>query len=219
MNSGHVSKETTGPTQAGASASAQKLLHDYLQENAASLLGTLRVYVLRMGLAVGADGREVALEIFQESVAEALAYAERFDRQASPRAWLLGIAGNIMKRRKVARAKRFQREELLSNIARRHPNLSDENAVLDHLMPSVMTDPAQIVEADEQAAALLALVSREDQHVLSLAILEGHQHTSLAQELGTTPGTARVRLHRALSRLRVAWKTQQEKRQKGDCNV
>ncbi|GHO78127.1 hypothetical protein KSD_58980 [Ktedonobacter sp. SOSP1-85] len=220
MNLGHFARQKTGPIdQVETPAGAQKLLRDYLQENTASLLGTLRGYVLRMGLAVGAEVQEVALEIFQECVAEALASAERFDLQAPPRAWLLGIAVNIMKRRKVVQAKRFQREELLSNLARRHPNLPDENAVLDYLMPSVTTDPSQIVEADEQAAALLALVSPEDQHILRLAVLEGHQHTSLAQELGTTPGAARVRLHRTLSRLRVAWQEQQEKRQKGDRNV
>lgn len=220
MNPEHFSGLRTGPADRSAiAASAQQLLSNYLQENTASLLGALRGYVLRMGLAAGPAVQEVALEIFQESVAEALTHAERFDCQAPPRAWLLGIAVNMIKRRKVAQAKRFQHEELLGDLARHHPNLPNEIAVLDHLLPLVMTGPAQIVEANEQVAALLALVSPEDQHILRLAVLEGHQHASLAQELGITPGTARVRLHRALSRLRSAWKTQQEKRQKGDRNV
>lgn len=220
MNPEAFSGQRTGPLgQPVAPANFHQVLRDYLQENSDSLLGTLRSYVLRMGLAVGAETQEIALEIFQESITEALASSGRYKREMPLRAWLLGIAVNVMKRRKVLLARRFLREESLGNLARRHPNQPDENAVLDALLPPVMTGPAQIVEANEQAAALLALVSPEDQYILRLAVLEGHQHTSLAQELGITPGTARVRLHRALSRLRTAWKTQQEKEQKGARHV
>lgn len=211
--------QRTGPASpAAAFASARKVLEDYLQGDTASLLGTLRSYVLRMGLASGVEVPEVALEVFQESAAEALAHAERFDQQASPRAWLLGIAVNIIKRRLVLRARGFRREESLGHLVRRYPHLPDENAVLDSLLPPETIGPAQIVESSEQARALLALVSPEDQRILRLAVLEGHQHISLAQELGTTPGTARVRLHRALSRLRLAWTAQQEKQEKGTRN-
>ncbi len=58
--------------QPATSASFQQVLRDYLQENSASLLGTLRGYVLRMGLAAGTETQEVVLEIFQESIVEAL---------------------------------------------------------------------------------------------------------------------------------------------------
>ncbi len=201
------------------SGSFQQMLRDYLQENSASLLGTLRVYVLRMGLTAGTETREVVLEIFQESIVEALASSERYNRQMPLRAWLLGIAVNVMKRRRVMLARRFRHEELLGNLGRHYPAQFDESAILDTLLPPVTIGPAQIVESDEQAAALLALVSSEDQRILRLAVLEGHQHNSLAQELGITQGPARVRLHRALSRLRAAWKARQEEEQKGDRHV
>lgn len=194
---------------------ARDRLRDFLQQNSASLLGTLRTYVSRMGFAQGSQMQEMALEVLQETIAEVLAHAERFDWQAPLMPLLLGIAANILKRRKVEQAKRFQREELLSNVALRYPNLPDEDAVLDLLVPPVLIGPAQIVEANEQVATLFALISPEDQRVLRLAVLEGHQHTTLAQELGTTPGTARMRLHRALKRLRVAWQTLQEQLEKG----
>lgn len=220
MNQGQFSEPGHPPAdQPAASASAQKLLRDYLQESAASLLSTIRSYVLRMGLAVGSEVQDIAQEIFQESVVEALTSAERFDHQASPRAWILGIAVNVIKRRKVVLARQFKRETHLGDLTQRYPDVPDEQAVLDKIMPPVTSGPEQIVETHEQAAELLALVSRQDQYILRLAVLEGHQHTSLARELGTTPGTARVRLHRALGRLRVAWKTQQEQRQKGAHNV
>jgi RNA polymerase sigma factor (sigma-70 family) len=215
LDSGVFTKQKTrqesDPADCG---SAQNRLQDFLQKSGASLLGTIQTYVLRMGLARGAQVQEVALEVFQETIAELLAHADRFDWEAPLTPLLLGIAANVLKRRKVERAKRYQREELLSEVVRRYPNLPDEEAVLDLFMPPVTTGPAQIVETNEQVAALFALVSPEDQLVLRLAVLEGHQHTTLAQELGTTPGTARMRLHRALRRLRTAWQEQEEQLQK-----
>ncbi|HEY4384398.1 MAG TPA: sigma factor, partial [Ktedonobacteraceae bacterium] len=108
MNSEPFSGQRTSPRdQSTTPASTQMILYDYLQENTASLLGTVRGYVLRMGLATSAEVQDLALEIFQESIAEALTSAERFDRQVPPRAWLLGIVANVIKRRKVMQAKRF----------------------------------------------------------------------------------------------------------------
>lgn len=196
---------------------AQQLLSTYIQEHSSALLGILRSYVQRMGLATGPAVSETVLEVFHETVTEALAHAARFNEDITPRAWLLGIAVNVIKRQKTARAKRSQREMSLGDLIRHYPDLPDENAMLDTLLPPVTTGPAQIVEANEQVAALLALVSPEDQHILSLAVLEGYQHIPLAKELGTTPGTARMRLHRALQRLRAAWVEQQS--QKGPDHV
>lgn len=158
---------------------------------------------------------EVALEILQETTIEALAHAERFDQQAQPMAWLLGIALNMIRRAKVAAAKRFQREESLGQLARRYPDIADENDLLDYLTPSSSPEFAQTVASDEQAEAWLALVSVEDQQVLRLALLDEYEHRELAEKLGTSPGAARMRLHRALGRLRTAWKTQQDNLRKG----
>lgn len=215
MNFGSLPRQKARQEHAPAAfASAEQVLRDFFQSNSTSLFSTLRTYVLRMGLAQGCQVQEIALELFQETVAEALAHADRFDGQGSPMPWLLGIAVNMIKRRKAEQAKRFQREELLADLARRYPDLPDEDAVLDFLIPPVTSGPAEIAEANEEAAAILALVSQEDQHVLRLAVLEGHQHTTLARALGTTPGTARMRLHRALRRLRTAWQAQQDPSQK-----
>jgi RNA polymerase sigma-70 factor (ECF subfamily) len=62
----------------------------------------------------------------------------------------------------------------------------------------------EALEADENVRALLANVSADDAHVLRLAILNGLDGEALARELSITPGAARVRLHRALTRLRRA---------------
>jgi RNA polymerase sigma factor (sigma-70 family) len=196
-----------------AFAREQGLLREFLQQRSAALLGVLHLYVQRMGLAHGSQVPEMALEIFQETASEALAHADRFAGSVQTMPLLLGIAANLIRRRKVEQAKRYRREESLSEMARRAPQPADEQTLLESLLPAT-SGPAQIVESNDEAAAMLALVSPEDRHVLRLAVLEGHQHTSLARELGTTPGTARMRLHRALNRLRAAWKAREEQAQK-----
>jgi RNA polymerase sigma factor (sigma-70 family) len=213
LESETFSRSESNPT--ASATSHQQYLNDYLQEHSASLLSTLQSYVLRMGLAAGPMMREIVQEVFQESVVEALASIERYNPQMPLRPWFLGIAVNVIKRRKTLLARRFQREISLGQLAGQHPELPNENAILDTLLPPEISGPAQIVEENEEAFALLALVSAEDQQILRLVVLEGHQSISLAQELHTTPGAARVRLHRALSRLRVAWKAQHEEKQKG----
>src|SRR6516164_4591882 len=76
-------------------------LVDFLTDNVATLLGILRSYVQRMGLARGEEVAAVAVEVLQEVVIEALDHADRFDPTGQPMAWLLGIAINVIKRKKA----------------------------------------------------------------------------------------------------------------------
>ena len=74
-----------------------------------TLLATLRYYVTRAGLAHSQTASLAAAELLNEVVVEALEHAERFRPDGQPRAWLLGIAANLIKRQQVARAKRNRR--------------------------------------------------------------------------------------------------------------
>lgn len=195
---------------------AKRQLLEFLQEQAAPLLSTLRSYVQRFGLATGDAARSAALEVLQEVVVEALAHAERFDTARQPMAWLLGVAVNVIKRKKGAQARQAGHELPLSQLSTKYPQATSESDVLDLLTSSTIAGPEQVVEAEEQARALLALVSAHDQQVLRLALLEDFQREELAQRLGTTTGAAAMRLHRAISRLRSAVREQQELRQKGE---
>jgi DNA-directed RNA polymerase specialized sigma24 family protein len=66
------------------------------------------------------------------------------------------------------------------------------------------------LENDEQVNAMMAGVSPDDQRVLRLAILHGLDGEALAEALGCNPGAARVRLHRALNRLRTSYLARKE---------
>jgi len=191
---------------------------EYIAGNAASLLGIIRSYVMRMGLASGEDAATVALEVLQQVVLEALDHAERFDSTGQPMAWLLGIAINIIKRNKAERIKSSQRELSMSDLSLMQEEDLSESELFDQLVAHSDAGLDQEIAANEQAGLLLSLVSPEDQHILMLAFLEGYEREELAQKLGITPGATRVRLHRALKRLRLAWSEHYPNLEKGESN-
>jgi RNA polymerase sigma factor (sigma-70 family) len=188
----------------------KQLLIAFLRQNTTPLLGTLGTYVQRMGLASGVEVRPVALDVLQEVVVEALDHAERFNTAGQPMAWLLGIAINVIKRKKVEFAKRAWREMSIARLATHSNESLSEGELFDQLVSCPQTRPEQDIEANEQALMMLALVSTDDQHILRMAFLHDFDRELLAKQLGITPVAARTRLHRALKRLRTAWRKQQE---------
>ncbi len=188
----------------------------FLDDRSEALLGTIRAYVQRSGMVGGDDVRTVALDILQETVVEALAHADRFTPTRQPMAWLLGIAVNILRRRKVDKAKHWQREVSLYQLSSTQTEATSTHDLLNTVAMPLYDGPEQTYIVKEQEADLLSLVSRDDQQVLRLAILENFDRESLAQRLGITSGAARVRLHRALARLRAAWTNQQKNLQEGE---
>ena len=201
-----------------ASTESRLRLLECIEQNVESLLGSISLYVRRMGLDGGADARGLAVEILQETVVEALDHADSFTATRQPTAWLLGIAVNVIRRKRVEQAKHGRREISLGHLAEQYPQSDSEEDMLDRLtfISATESDAGQALESDEEVAEMLSLVSPADQEVLRLGVLEDIDRDMLAQRLGIAPGTARMRLHRALHRLRTAWFKQQEAEQKGE---
>jgi RNA polymerase sigma factor (sigma-70 family) len=184
-------------------------LRQFIEEESHVLTRTLGFYLNRAGLTVSAS------ELLNEIVVEALEHEDRFNATRQPRAWLLGIAANLI-RRKQAELARLDRREPLARDLYPGDEPSDEE-VFDWLARWTDVDTLEALEADENVRSLLANVSADDAHILRLAILSGLDGEALARELGVTPGAARVRLHRALTRLRRAVTTaSQAERNRGD---
>ncbi len=199
-------------------ASDNMRLIEFITDNVASLLGILRSYVRRMGLARGEEVPAVAVEVLQEVVIEALDHADRFNPTGQPMAWLLGIAINVIRRKKVELAKRSQRELSIGELSLAQEEHLSEHELFDQITADSSAEPDQEIAANEQAELLLSLVSPEDQQILMLAFLQGFEREALAKKLGISPGATRVRLHRALKRLRLAWSEQHVKSQEGESN-
>ena len=213
-----MSRDVT-PTGRGGPAEqsqARAYLQGFLQENAASLQRILCGYVVKMGLAAGEHVELVAAEVFQDAALETLAHAERFNPEMQARTWFLAIGANILKRHRNAFLKRYRFEVLTSDLTRQAGRGSEEN-VLDQIMGmgSNSAGPEQVLVAREGARELLALVAPEDARLLQMALIQGWDASALGQLMGVTPGAARVRVHRALNRLRVAWRQSQQRKERG----
>jgi DNA-directed RNA polymerase specialized sigma24 family protein len=136
-----------------------------------------------------------------------LAHVDAYDPSKAPTAWLLGIAFNMLRRKRAARAKLERQEMSLSQFASDASADLNEDAVLDRLRTPTEQSLEKTYEVKEQVNALLALVSRDDQQVIIYALLEDFERTGLAVRLGLKPNAAGMRLRRALGRLRSALET------------
>lgn len=212
------SEDTLIPDIDSDTADAQRRLRQFLQENSSLLLGIICSYIVRMGLARGEAVQAIAADVLHDTVLEALAHADHFDPTTQPRAWLLAIAANILKRKKAEAAKRHKHEVLVSDLST-HPDDFNESDFFDQIIALSYPGPEQNIETHEQVVEMLSLVSSDDQKVLRLALLHDLDTSTLAQVLGITPGTARVRLHRALNRLRTAWSTSERQGGKDKSNA
>lgn len=186
-------------------------LNRFLQEHAAALKNILSVYVLRAGLATGANVQLVTEEVFQDTVLQVMNLGERFVAVQQPRAWFIRVALNVIQRKRVSLAKRYRFEVLTSGLA--SETGMSEGDVLEHL--ATIAGPEQAFESNEQVREMLSLVSPEDARILSLIVLYDCDAATVARQLGIRPEAVRVRLHRALQRLRTAWTTRDASRQRG----
>lgn len=212
--------DTAGSAVYATSTAAFTKQHiaEFITDNIPSLLGILRSYVRRMDLARGEEVAAAAVDVLQEIVVEALDHADRFNPTGQPMAWLLGIGANVIKRKKVELAKRSWRELFIGDLSLEQQEPLSEDELFDQIAVYTSAGPEEDIEANEQAMLLLSLVSPEDQQLLFLAFLYGFEREALAKKLGITPVAARVRLHRALNRLRLAWRGQHLNLQEGENN-
>lgn len=195
-----------------SSTEALSTLQVLLEEQSAFFLGIISSYVVRMDLARGEAVPALALTVWQETALETLGHVERFARASQPRAWVLAVAANVLKRKRSELARQASRELPLSELLASAED-ARESIFFDQFASLAVPGPEQEVEAREQAREMLTLVSAEDQQVLRLALLHDLDGQMLARALNVPPSTARSRLHRALARLRAAW-TQREQRMK-----
>jgi RNA polymerase sigma-70 factor (ECF subfamily) len=183
----------------------QRLIH-FLDAEMESLTGILRVYVQRAGLA-GVD--DTTSELLNSVVVEALTHAQRYDPTRPPRAWLLGIAANLVRRRQAETARLNQRESLASDLAgERHESLGEDELfelLAAHAVDKAGQDIHGEIEERDRLSSALALLSEDEHRVVQLFARGNLDGDALAATLNVKPGAARVRLHRALAHLRRVW--------------
>ncbi len=176
-------------------------LNHLIETEAETLQNILRHYLLKAGLATPLIVKSAAEELFNEVVVEVLSHPERLKNVREPTAWMLGVAANLIRRQCAAFER--QREMLVRDLFSEIQDDMSDSDLFDLLSELATASPDKEVESQEQVRRLLAGMSEADQTVLRLAVLNDLNGEMLAVALHTTPGAARVRLHRALARLRV----------------
>lgn len=106
-------------------------LRQFIEAEAGVLTRTLGFYLSRAGLTISAE------ELLSEVVVEALKHEERFNPARPPRAWLLGIGANLI-RRKQAELARLDNPTILAQVT----NTPTPTPLPTALPPSATPTPA-----------------------------------------------------------------------------
>ncbi|WP_380162006.1 RNA polymerase sigma factor [Kineococcus sp. R86509] len=135
---------------------------------------------------------EAAYDLLAETFAHAYLHRDTFDSDRGPViAWLTTIA-----RSKSLELHRRRRSETraLTRLGVQVEALDDESiARIDDLVDA-RAHRRRLRDA-------LARLGRRDREAVTLRVVQQLNYTDVAQHLGCSPGAARVRVHRALSRL------------------
>jgi len=178
-------------------------LSQFINAESEALVMPLCTYVIYAGLARGADVLPLAQELLGDAFIEASRHPDRFNAAQSKRAWLPGIASNLIKRKQTEIARRNRREPLMRDLL---PHMEDNfsNGELSDWLNKGRIDEADAFRKENaEAEELLSYVSPEDALVLRLAVLDELDGNALAKALGVKPGTARMRLYRAIRHLQL----------------
>lgn len=141
----------------------------------------------------GRLGRDVADDIAADTFVIALRKRDGFDpRRGTVRAWLYGIATNLVARQQRAEQRRYR---ALARAAAR--DLADGHE--ERVVSWVAAEGLQ-----PQIAGALAGLSREERDVLLLVALADFSHEEISQALGIPYGTVGSRLNRARKKIRTA---------------
>jgi RNA polymerase sigma-70 factor, ECF subfamily len=133
--------------------------------------------------------RAPALDLTAETFAQAWLVRARFRDEASGSAapWIYGIARNVL----LMSIRRGALERRATERLGLHERLD---------RPQGVDDP--VPEWADGADELLDTLPAHQREAVRLRVLEDLEYSDIARELGTTPGAARVRVHRGLNALK-----------------
>jgi RNA polymerase sigma-70 factor (ECF subfamily) len=135
---------------------------------------------------------QVALDLTAETFAIAFERRSKFRwRGTSPGAWLFGIAGRVLKR--YFRTQAVQRRAV-DKLGVQLPRYDEDSL---HRVEELVDNERM----RQLVRAALATCRDTDRRVLELRFIDALPYPEVAQALGCSVNTARVRCHRALNRL------------------
>jgi RNA polymerase sigma-70 factor (ECF subfamily) len=192
--------EASAPTAVPDRASAAETLRNALQADRGDLVRGLTAAVRKTLRPASPDRLRDELEwLLGETAVRALAAASSYDPARRPIPWLMGIALNALSERRRGEARARRRAATETDLG--DPAWQAALAAVCH----DPADPRPAAEADalERLRAVLPALPAADRRALELRIFQGLDGEALAAALpAASAGAARVRVHRALNRLR-----------------
>lgn len=168
-------------------------------EHHQTLTRLFQLYIRRAGL----SDQVTPDDLLNDVTVIAMSKAHEWPHIHNPLAWLIGIGINRLRKRRETIAKQQRREPFVRDMYHHLEGSMSDGELFDLINLLTGPDPAQTVETKTLVSGWLALLEPEEQRVLELAIVYELDGKMLAKELGCSAGTARMRLHRALKRLRA----------------
>lgn len=187
-----VSSGVTLPSLADRAPDAD-LMAGLASGDEASAAAFVRRFERRVfGLAVSITrDRGLAEEVAQEAFLRAWRAASDYDpRRGSVLTWLLTITRN-----------------LAIDVIRARRTIATDEAVLDHLIATVLRDPSDDVDDQLEAARAaehLRDLPPDQARAVLLAVVAGNTAQQVAQHEGIPLGTAKTRIRTGLARMRRA---------------
>lgn len=136
---------------------------------------------------------EIATEILSQVFIEAIEHTDRFNTDRPPRAWLLGIASKLILR---------QQDQHIRHSKHEVSELDDEITLFNSLESLLSPNMEENIALREQANTLIAQLSEPDQIFIRVALKHNLSGNEIAKEMNISPGSARVKLHRILEKMR-----------------
>ena len=182
-------------------------LYQAIEQHWKQLLPSIRVQVKKLNLATDqASVEDMAQEILNEAIAQALQNYAQYDPDRPVLPWLRKIAFN---QALMLRRRRNLEDEHITLVGDETKKLSEEAGFEQMTEDEMFGLLYQIsnVDFDGKLALndLLSLVKESDREVLELAFVYSLRGKDLAAKLGISEGAAWVRLSRAIQRLREAY--------------
>lgn len=171
-----------------------------LRDESVTLHNIIRSYVVKMGLARGTAANTRTEEIINEMTIAALQHIDSFDESRRMIPWLLGIAINRIRRCLSERQRAQKREIAVHDLYPETQTQHSEDELFDRFA-NLVTQP-NTLESQQQVTALLEPLAEPDREILRLAIVQELDSPTVAKQLNISPTAVRVRVHRALKRLR-----------------
>ncbi len=182
------------------------------QQNESSVIAVLKSIVRPIIKPLGLSPDEASRELLVEVAKVVFAKTSRFDpSRGTVRQWILGIANNCAKQWK---------ERLFAENKKRIVETGDSGSgdtisgVWERIQSEQQTE--RDVTGSLWVERVLASCSESDRDLIQGIVLEGNSSEEMAQKLTDSksgqvvlPGTVRVRLHRALTRLKYSISTEE----------